>query len=54
VELTFVTRKRIEFNPRCPTCGDRMKLLAMVPDRKSITRYLAKIGEPTERIRNFA
>jgi hypothetical protein len=32
----------------CPTCGGRMKLLAMVTDPKSVTRYLAKIGEPTD------
>jgi hypothetical protein len=25
-----------------------MKLLAMVTDPKSVTRYLAKIGEPTD------
>jgi len=31
----------------CPTCGGRMKLLAIVTDPKSITRYLAKTGEPT-------
>jgi hypothetical protein len=30
----------------CPTCGGRMKLLAMVTKPESVTRYLAKIGEP--------
>jgi len=32
----------------CPTCKGRMKLVAMVADPKSITRYLAAIGEPTD------
>ncbi len=32
----------------CPTCQGRMRLLAMVTDPKSIRRYLAKVGEPTE------
>jgi hypothetical protein len=30
----------------CPTCGGRMKLLAMVTKPESVTRYLAMIGEP--------
>jgi hypothetical protein len=32
----------------CSTCGGRMKLLAMVTEPKSVTRYLAKIGEPSD------
>jgi len=32
----------------CPTCKGRMKLVAMVADSKSIARYLAAIGEPSE------
>ena len=32
----------------CPTCQGRMRLLAMVTDSKSIRRYLARVGEPTE------
>jgi hypothetical protein len=32
----------------CPRCQGRMKLLAMVTDAKSVARYLANIGEPTE------
>ncbi len=32
----------------CPTCQGRMRLLAMVTDPKSIRRYLARVGEPTE------
>jgi hypothetical protein len=30
----------------CPTCGARMRLLAMVTEPKSITRYLRTLGEP--------
>ena len=33
---------------KCEACGGRMKLMAMVTDAKSVERYLAKIGEPTE------
>ncbi len=32
----------------CPRCQGRMRLLAMVTDPKSITRYLAALGEPTD------
>lgn len=32
----------------CHNCGGRMKLLAMVTDAESITRYLRSLGEPTE------
>ena len=32
----------------CPKCKGRMKLIAMVTDRKSITRFLDGIGEPTD------
>jgi hypothetical protein len=32
----------------CPTCQGRMKLLALVKDPKSITGYLATVGEETE------
>ena len=32
----------------CPSCQGRMRLLAMVKDPASITRYLAAVGEATE------
>ena len=32
----------------CPSCGGRMRLLAMVTEARNIARYLAAIGEPTE------
>jgi hypothetical protein len=32
----------------CPGCGARMRLLAMVTEPKSITRYLRSLGEPTD------
>jgi hypothetical protein len=32
----------------CPKCHGRMKLLAMLTDAKSVARYLAKLGEPTD------
>jgi hypothetical protein len=32
----------------CPNCHGRMKLLAMITAGKSIERYLAKLGEPTD------
>ncbi len=32
----------------CPRCQGRMRLLAMVTEPKSITRYLAALGEPTD------
>ena len=32
----------------CPSCGGRMKLLAMVNSSKSIARYLSAIGESTD------
>jgi hypothetical protein len=32
----------------CPRCQGRMRLLAMVTDAKSVTRYLRALGEPTE------
>jgi hypothetical protein len=32
----------------CGRCGGRMKLIAMVTDPKSVTRYLASIGELVE------
>ena len=32
----------------CPSCGGRMKLLALVIDSKSVARYLRAIGEPTD------
>jgi hypothetical protein len=32
----------------CPTCHGRMKLVALVTDPKSVTRYLAGIGELAE------
>ncbi|CAN5925184.1 hypothetical protein BH11MYX4_BH11MYX4_26230 [soil metagenome] len=32
----------------CPRCQGPMRLLAMVTDPKSITRYLRALGEPTD------
>lgn len=32
----------------CPSCGGTMKLLALVTDPRSITRYLRAIGQPTD------
>jgi hypothetical protein len=32
----------------CPRCEGRMRLLAMVTEPKSVTRYLRGLGEPTE------
>ena len=32
----------------CPRCQGRMRLLAMVTEPTSITRYLAALGEPTD------
>lgn len=32
----------------CPRCEGRMRLLAMVTDDKSVTRYLRALGEPTD------
>jgi len=32
----------------CPRCQGRLRLLAMVTDPKSVTRYLCGLGEPTE------
>ena len=32
----------------CPHCQGRMRLLAMVTDPKSVTRFLRSIGEPTD------
>jgi hypothetical protein len=32
----------------CANCHGRMKLLAMITDAKSVQRFLAKLGEPTE------
>jgi hypothetical protein len=32
----------------CPKCHGRMKLIAMVTDPKSITRFLRGLGEPTD------
>jgi hypothetical protein len=32
----------------CPSCGGRMKLLALVTAPKSIARYLRALGEPTD------
>jgi hypothetical protein len=33
---------------QCPKCKGKMKLIAMVTDPKSVTRYLATIGELVE------
>jgi hypothetical protein len=32
----------------CPSCRGSMKLIAMVTEPKSITRFLAGLGEPTD------
>jgi hypothetical protein len=32
----------------CPSCGGRMKLLALVTDSKGVARYLRALGEPTD------
>ena len=32
----------------CPTCKGRMKLVAMVTEPRSIARFLAALGEPTD------
>ena len=32
----------------CPRCDGRMRLLAMVTEPKSVTRYLQALGEPTD------
>jgi hypothetical protein len=32
----------------CPHCEGQMRLLAMVTDDKSVTRYLRALGEPTD------
>ena len=32
----------------CPSCGGRMRLLAVIKEEASITRYLAAVGEATE------
>ena len=32
----------------CPKCQGRMKLVAMVTDPRSVTRFLRALGEPTE------
>ena len=32
----------------CPRCDGRMRLLAMVTEPKSVTRYLRGLGEPTD------
>ena len=33
---------------RCPSCGGRMRLLAMITEPASVVRYLAATGEATE------
>ena len=32
----------------CPSCGGRMRLVALVKDASSIARFLRNLGEPTE------
>jgi hypothetical protein len=32
----------------CPKCKGRMRLIAMVTEPKSVARYLAGVGEPSE------
>ena len=32
----------------CPKCHGRMKLVALIKEPKSITRYLTALGEPTD------
>jgi hypothetical protein len=33
---------------QCPSCGGRMKLLALVTDSSSVARYLRAFGEPVD------
>ncbi|MEO8899928.1 MAG: hypothetical protein ABI488_00075, partial [Polyangiaceae bacterium] len=33
---------------KCPSCGGRMRLLALVTDPSSVARFLRHQGEPTE------
>jgi hypothetical protein len=33
---------------QCPSCKGRMKLVAMLTEPKSVLRYLASVGEPTD------
>src|ERR1019366_7019954 len=33
---------------KCPSCGARMKLVALVQDPKSVARFLQGLGEPHE------
>ncbi|HMJ54606.1 MAG TPA: transposase [Polyangiaceae bacterium] len=33
---------------QCPSCGGRMKFLALVTDSSSVARYLRAFGEPTD------
>src|SRR5690606_29534830 len=33
---------------RCPSCGGRMRLLALVTDPKSVARFMRHLGEPLE------
>jgi hypothetical protein len=41
-------KRTFDIDLACPTCGARMKLRALVTRAKSITRFLRRIGEPTE------
>jgi hypothetical protein len=33
---------------KCPRCGERMKLVALVQEKKNIERFLRRLGEPVE------
>jgi hypothetical protein len=33
---------------KCPRCGGRMKLRALITETSSIQRFLRSLGEPTE------
>ncbi len=46
--LEALTHKRAAIDvERCPTCGDKMKLLSVVTAPDSIARILRNLGEPT-------
>jgi len=33
---------------KCPSCGRRMKLVALVQDKDGVARFLERLGEPTD------
>lgn len=32
----------------CPSCGGRMKLVALVQDKEGVARFLRRLGEPAD------